>query len=125
MGIDHGGFYIAVAEQFLNRADVGSLFQYVRGKRMAEGVAGRRFLIPAYCIINARNSGRDFLWNKGFFIKEPASWRELHARGQKLLRLGTVVAEVPERLGISEERWREIVGSCSQRAVSMKVEEHL
>ena len=27
MGIDHGGFHIAVAEQFLNRADVGALFQ--------------------------------------------------------------------------------------------------
>jgi hypothetical protein len=27
MGVDHGGFRIAVAEQFLNRADVGALFQ--------------------------------------------------------------------------------------------------
>ena len=27
MGVDQGGFHIAVAEQFLNRADVGALFQ--------------------------------------------------------------------------------------------------
>jgi len=27
MGVDHGGFHIAVAEHFLIREDVGSLFQ--------------------------------------------------------------------------------------------------
>ena len=37
--VDHGGFHIAVAEQFLNRADVGALIQQVRSERMAEGVA--------------------------------------------------------------------------------------
>jgi hypothetical protein len=47
----------------------------------------------------------------------------LHARGQKLLRLGTAAAEVPERLGVSAERWREIVGACSQRVVAMEVVE--
>ena len=46
MGVDHGVFYIAMAESFLNRTDVGSLFQKVRGERMAEGVAGRRFADP-------------------------------------------------------------------------------
>jgi hypothetical protein len=46
MGVDHGGFYIAMAESFLNRTDVGSLFQKVRGKRMVECVAGRRFADP-------------------------------------------------------------------------------
>jgi hypothetical protein len=61
-----------------------------------------------------------FLRDKGFLIKVPASWRELHARGQKLLRLGTAVAEVPERLGISPERWREIGEACS-----LKVVEHI
>jgi len=53
----------------------------------------------------------------------PASWRELHARGQKLLRLGSVAAEVPDRLGVSAERWREIVGACTQRVVAMDVVE--
>jgi hypothetical protein len=32
MGVDHGGFHIAMAEQFLNPADVGALFQLVRGE---------------------------------------------------------------------------------------------
>ena len=59
-----------------------------------------------------------YLRDKGFLIKVPASWRELHARGQKLLRLGTAAVEVPERLGVSVERWREIVVACSQRVVS-------
>jgi RNA polymerase sigma factor (sigma-70 family) len=61
-----------------------------------------------------------YLRDKGFLIKVPASWRELHARGQKLLRLGTPPAELPERLGIGRERWGEIVVACSQRVVAMK-----
>jgi hypothetical protein len=61
-----------------------------------------------------------YIRDKGFLIKVPASWRELHARGQKLLRLGTPARELPERLGISEERWGEIVEACSQRVVAME-----
>jgi hypothetical protein len=49
MGVDHGGFHIAVAEQFLNRTNVGAMLQNMCGKRMAEGVAGRWLLIPAAC----------------------------------------------------------------------------
>jgi len=58
-----------------------------------------------------------YLRDKGFLIKVPASWRELHARGQKLLRLGTSASEVPAQLGVSVERWREIVEACGQRIV--------
>jgi hypothetical protein len=61
-----------------------------------------------------------YLRDKGFLIKVPASWRELHARGQKLLRLGTAPAELPARLGIGRERWGEIVVACSQRVVTME-----
>ena len=64
-----------------------------------------------------------YLRDKGFLIKVPASWRELHARGQKLLRLGTAPAEAPERLGVSAERWREIVDACGQRVVAMEMRE--
>jgi hypothetical protein len=64
-----------------------------------------------------------YLRDKGFLIKVPASWRELHARGQKLLRLGTAPAEVPDRLGVSAERWREIVGACGQRVVTFEPKE--
>ena len=64
-----------------------------------------------------------YLRDKGFLIKVPASWRELHARGQKLLRLGTAASDVPQRLGVSAERWREIGEACSQRVVAMEVGE--
>lgn len=59
-----------------------------------------------------------YLRDEGFLIKVPTSWRELHARGQKLLRLGTAATEVPARLGVNAERWKEIVGACSLRVVA-------
>jgi hypothetical protein len=61
-----------------------------------------------------------YLRDKGFLIKVPASWRELYARGQKLLRSGTAAGEVPERMGVSAGRWREIVGACSHRVVAIE-----
>jgi hypothetical protein len=64
-----------------------------------------------------------YLRDKGFLIKLPASWRELYARGQKLLRLGTAGVEVPEQLGLNAVRWREIKEACSQRVVAMEVAE--
>ena len=62
-----------------------------------------------------------YLRDKGFLIKVPASWRELYARGQKLMRLGTIAGELPERLGVSRERWGEIVAACSQRVVAFEI----
>jgi DNA-directed RNA polymerase specialized sigma subunit len=62
-----------------------------------------------------------YLRDKGFLIKVPASWRELYARGQKLLRLGTAAAEVPFQLGVSAERWQEIVAACSQQVFSFDI----
>ncbi len=64
-----------------------------------------------------------YLREKGFLIKVPASWRELHARGKKLLRLGIPAGELPERLAVSRERWGEIVVACSQRVVALEVGE--
>ncbi len=61
-----------------------------------------------------------YLRDKGFLIKVPASWRELHARGQKLLRFGTPAGELSTRLGISRERWGEIAEACSQRVVAFE-----
>jgi RNA polymerase sigma-B factor len=63
-----------------------------------------------------------YLRDKGFLIKVPASWRELHARGQKLIRLGTAAVEIPERLGVSPRRWQEIIGACSQPVVSWRTD---
>jgi RNA polymerase sigma factor (sigma-70 family) len=66
-----------------------------------------------------------YLRDKGFLIKVPASWRELHARGQKLLRMGKAASEIPKRLGINEERWHEIMDACSQRVVAMEAVEQI
>jgi hypothetical protein len=64
-----------------------------------------------------------YLRDKSFLNKVTASWRELHARGLKLMRLGVEAAEVPGRLGVSAERWREILEACSQRVVALEVGE--
>jgi DNA-directed RNA polymerase specialized sigma subunit len=64
-----------------------------------------------------------YLRDKGFLIKVPASWRELYARGQKLMRLGFEATEVPGRLGVSPERWREIREACGQRVVAFDAKE--
>ena len=65
-----------------------------------------------------------YLRDKGFLIKVPASWRELYARGQKLIRLGTAATEVPERLGLNAERWREIAMACSHKVVAYETHHH-
>lgn len=64
-----------------------------------------------------------YLRDKGFLIKVPASWRELYARGQKLIRLQSAADEIPERLGVSAARWREILMACSHRVVAWDVVE--
>jgi DNA-directed RNA polymerase specialized sigma subunit len=65
-----------------------------------------------------------YLRDKGFLIKVPSSWRELYARGLKLLRMGTAAAELPERLGVSTERWRQIALACCQRVVAIDRDEY-
>jgi hypothetical protein len=82
-----------------------------------------RGLFRPYARTYANGEVYHYLRDKGFLIKVPASWRELHARGQKLQRLGTPAAKLPERLGVSRERWGEIVVACSQRVVALEVGE--
>ena len=53
----------------------------------------------------------------------PASWRELYARGQKLVRLETVVDDLPAALGVTPKRWNEITAACSQRVVAWDVQD--
>ena len=65
-----------------------------------------------------------YLRDKGFLIKVPASWRELYARGQKLMRLGTAATEIPKHLKISPQRWNEVVAACSHRVVALGAEEN-
>jgi RNA polymerase sigma factor (sigma-70 family) len=64
-----------------------------------------------------------YLRDKGFLITVPGRWRELHARGQKLLRQGQPLEVMLQRLGITLERWREIGEACSVRVVAMVVRE--
>ncbi len=44
MGIDHGGLHILVPEQCLHGPNIIPGFEQVRGKRMAEGMAGDMFI---------------------------------------------------------------------------------
>ncbi|WP_254995821.1 sigma factor [Cyanobium sp. Aljojuca 7D2] len=62
-----------------------------------------------------------YLRDKGFLISVPGRWRELHARGQKLLRQGINPAQVPQLLGLTPERWAEIAAACSVRVVAMAI----
>jgi hypothetical protein len=78
-----------------------------------------RGLFRPYARTYANGEVYHYLRDKGFLIKVPASWRELYARGQKLLRLGTRAQDLPQRLGVCQERWEVIVLACNQRVLSM------
>lgn len=89
----------------------------------ARRYSAERGSFRAYARTYANGEVYHYLRDKGFLIKVPASWRELHARGLKLMRLGVEAAEVPGRLGVSAERWKEIVDACGQRVVMFEVGE--
>jgi hypothetical protein len=59
-----------------------------------------------------------FLRDNGFLLKVPPTWRELHARGQRMLTSGIGVGEMLERIGISRVQWIQIVDACSVRVVA-------
>ena len=63
-----------------------------------------------------------FLRDNCFLLKVPPTWRELHARGQRLLTSGVGVVEMLERIGISREQWIQIVDACSVRVVAFPVD---
>ena len=63
-----------------------------------------------------------FLRDNGFLLKVPPTWRELHARGQRLLTSGVGVGEMFERLGVTREQWVQIVDACSVRVIRFCVE---
>jgi len=86
-----------------------------------DGSGGRQF--RPYGRTFANGEITHYLRDHGYAIKVPPTWRDLYASGQKLLRQGVDAAEVPGRLGIRAERWREICGACSVRVVALGVEE--
>jgi DNA-directed RNA polymerase sigma subunit (sigma70/sigma32) len=59
-----------------------------------------------------------FLRDNGFLLKVPPTWRELHARGQRLLTTGVGVEEMLKRIGMSRAKWIQIVDACSVRVVA-------
>ena len=63
-----------------------------------------------------------FLRDNGFLLKVPPTWRELHARGHRLLTSGVGVTAMLERLEISRELWIQIVEACSVRVVAFPVD---
>lgn len=62
-----------------------------------------------------------FLRDSGFLLKVPPTWREIHARGQRLLTSGVGVEEMLERIGMSRAQWIQIVDACSVRVVAFPV----
>ncbi len=80
---------------------------------------GERSFRP-YARTYANGEITHYLRDHGFAIKVPPSWRDLYASGQKLLREGLPPHGVPERLGISTERWREIQEACSITVIALQ-----
>jgi DNA-directed RNA polymerase specialized sigma subunit len=77
-----------------------------------------RGLFRPYARTYANGEVYHYLRDKGFLIKVPASWRELYARGQKLIRLGAPAEEIPMLLAIDKEKWMSIASACSQVVIS-------
>jgi RNA polymerase sigma factor (sigma-70 family) len=63
-----------------------------------------------------------FLRDNGFLLKVPPTWREIHARGQRLLTSGVSVEEMLERIGMNRAQWIQIVDACSVRVVAFPVD---
>jgi DNA-directed RNA polymerase specialized sigma subunit len=83
-----------------------------------DGTEGRSF--RPYARTYANGEITHYLRDHGFAIKVPPSWRDLYASGQKLLREGLPPHAVPERLGITGERWREIQDACSITLIALQ-----
>jgi len=63
-----------------------------------------------------------FLRDNGFLLKVPPTWREIHARGQRLLSSGVCVRDMTDRLGISLDHWERIFEACSVKVVGFPVQ---
>ena len=83
-----------------------------------DGTGGRSF--RPYARTYANGEITHYLRDHGFAIKVPPSWRDLYASGQKLLREGLAPHAVPETLGITIERWREIQYACSITVITLQ-----
>ncbi|MEA5423150.1 sigma-70 family RNA polymerase sigma factor [Synechococcus sp. CCY9202] len=64
-----------------------------------------------------------FLRDHGFLLKVPPTWRETHARGQRMLASGVALQTMLECLGISRQNWLKIAEACFARVVTFRVED--
>ena len=128
MALAHGDLADKIAGNFARRTshpfdDLRQLAMIglLKAARRFDGSGGRQF--RPYGRTFANGEITHYLRDHGYAIKVPPTWRDLYASGQKLLRQGVEAAEVPGRLGIRSERWREICGACSVRVVAFEVGE--
>jgi RNA polymerase sigma factor (sigma-70 family) len=63
-----------------------------------------------------------FMRDNGFLLKVPPTWRELHARGQRLITSGVRLEEMLERMGINREQWVQITEACSARVIAFPID---
>jgi len=65
-----------------------------------------------------------FLRDSGFLLKVPPTWRELHAKGQRLLSSGVKFSSMLEQLKIENKQWNRITEACSIRVVAFSTNEY-
>jgi hypothetical protein len=61
-----------------------------------------------------------FLRDNGFLLKVPPTWREIHARGQRMRALGADIKEIIKCLEITMGQWIVIAEACSARVVRLR-----
>ena len=126
--VDHLPFPAKVAANYARRtghpredleqlAAIGLIKASRRYDTQRPGRSPNHFIAYARPFVNGEIT--HYLRDKGFLISVPGRWRELHARGQKLLREGTAAQGIPQRLGITDDRWAEICQACAVRVVAM------
>ncbi len=128
LALAHGDLADRIAGNFARRTshpfdDLRQLAMIglLKAAQRFDGSGGRQF--RPYGRTFANGEITHYLRDHGYAIKVPPTWRDLYASGQKLLRQGVDATDVPGRLGIRAERWREICGACSVRVVAFGVEE--
>ena len=126
MALAHGDLADKIAGNFARRTshpfdDLRQLAMIglLKAARRFDGSGGRQF--RPYGRTFANGEITHYLRDHGYAIKVPPTWRDLYASGQKLLRQGVDAGEVPRRLGIRAERWRDICGACSVRVVALEI----
>jgi hypothetical protein len=94
-----------------------------RACRCGGGVFAGAGRFPALCLPLCQQRGASRLRDRGFLIKVPPSWRELHANWASSFRAPVVAREAwAQRLGLDEERrWEEIELACSAGVVELGV----